>query len=114
MSNENSFSRKHWRALYLEETAGGIDRIQDRTSNTPEKVYLYPMEEARADGDFYLHTPQSTLGSYSITFSCPGYDDYSETFSTKNHISDVVILLEQSGAPSHRLSVFRKCMFESL
>jgi hypothetical protein len=64
-----------------------------------KKVYLYPMEEARADGDFYLHTPQSTLGSYSITFSCPGYDDYSETFSTKNHISDVVILLEQSGAP---------------
>jgi len=51
------------------------------------------------DGDFYLHTPQSTLGTYPIAFSCPGYDSYIPTFSTNDQISNVVILLEQSGAP---------------
>ena len=51
------------------------------------------------DGDFYLHTPQSTPGTFPLTFSCPGYIGYSQTFATNDQISNVVILLTQSGAP---------------
>jgi len=64
-------------------------------SASPGRTYYLFDELAR----FYLHTPQSTSGSYSITFSCPGYDSYVGMYSTNDQVLDVVVLLEQSGAP---------------
>ena len=53
------------------------------------------------DGDFYFHTPQSTFGTYLLTFSCPGYNDYVSTsgYTTNDQIPNLEILLVQSGAP---------------
>jgi hypothetical protein len=48
------------------------------------------------DGDFYIHVP---AGTYTVTFSCPGYVDQSRTVTTNDQIGVDTVLLDQSGAP---------------
>ena len=48
------------------------------------------------DGDFYIHVP---AGTYTVTFSCPGYADQSRTVITNDQIGVGTVLLDQSGAP---------------
>ena len=48
------------------------------------------------DGDFYIHVP---AGTYTVTFSCPGYADQSITVTTNDQIGVGTVLLDQSGAP---------------
>jgi hypothetical protein len=49
------------------------------------------------DGDFMLHVANG-MGPYTVTFTCPGYNDYLETVTTDNQIG-VTVVLTQSGAP---------------
>ena len=87
------------RMIKISGTVAGLD-YQDRPVAL---VWVSATIEGRTyysfDGDFYLHSPQSTLGTYSVTFLIPGYNSYTQIFSTNDQITNVVILLEQSGAP---------------
>lgn len=48
------------------------------------------------DGDFYMHMP---AGTYTVTFSCPGYGDALRTVTTDDQASVGIVVLEQSGTP---------------
>jgi len=72
------------------ELASGIMPLVWASASTDLRIgYSY-------DGDFALHVPNGT-GPYTVTFSCPGYNDYSEIEATNDQIG-VTILLTQSGA----------------
>jgi len=48
------------------------------------------------DGDFAIHMP---AGTYTLTFSCPGYIKESRTITTNDQADTGVVVLKQSGEP---------------